>query len=84
MALNFPNGTRSYEETRRRVSFIGHDGMFEVPFFVQTDALPVETGGEEHYLAAFDATRARIHDVAREAYGNVRRTEYILTAADFR
>ena len=84
MTLNFPNSCRSYDEARRRVRFIGHDGMFEIPFFVENDALPTKSTREAEILAAFDTARATIHDVARETYGNTRRTEYTLTAADFR
>lgn len=83
MALAFPNRSRSYDDVRHRVRFVGHDGMIEVPFFVEADALPPATG-EAGFLAAFDAARATIHDVARELYGNARRTMYVLTAADFR
>ncbi|WP_163269300.1 DUF1488 domain-containing protein [Chelativorans alearense] len=84
MTLTFPNRSRSYDKAGQRVRFIGHDGMFEVPFFVETDALPTAATGEAHYLAAFDAARATIQDVAREIYGNARRSVYVLTAADFR
>lgn len=84
MTLTFPNRSRSYDEAGRRVRFIGHDGMFEVPFFVETDAFSTAAAGEAHYLAAFDAARSKIHDVAREIYGNARRTVYVLTAGDFR
>jgi hypothetical protein len=35
-------------------------------------------------LAAFDASRVSIHDVARKAYSRARRASYTLTAADFR
>lgn len=84
MTLTFHNRSRSYDEARHRVRFIGHDGVFEVPFFVETAALRAATAGEAGYLAAFDASRATIHDVAREIYGNVRKTMYVLTARDFR
>jgi lipid A disaccharide synthetase len=84
MTLTFPNRSRSYDEVGQRVRFIGHDGMFEVPFFVATDALRPAAADEAHCLAAFDAARATIHDVAREIYGNTRRSVYVLTAADFR
>jgi hypothetical protein len=83
MTLNFPNSTRSYDETRRRVSFVGHDGIFEVPFFIQTDALPTAAHGEAAYLAAFDAAHASIFDAARKAYEKGRKPEYVLTAGDF-
>jgi len=87
VTLEFPNRSRSFDEVRNAVRFIGHDGMFEVPFFVETTALARHSGvqlTEADFLMAFDSARASIHDVAREAYSNVRRTSYTLTAADFR
>lgn len=86
--LTFPNRSRSYDEAGQRVRFLGHDGMFEVPFFVEIEALPTATPGaataEAGYLAAFDAARGSIHDVAREAYSCGRKSMYVLTSADFR
>lgn len=87
MTLEFPNPSRSFDEVRSAVRFIGHDGMFEVPFFVETAALP-RSGRtqlcERDFLTAFDSARSSIHDVAREAYSHRRQTSYTLTAADFR
>jgi Protein of unknown function (DUF1488) len=87
MTLDFPNRSRSFDAARSAVRFIGHDGLFEVPFFVEAAAL-VKSGGtmasEAEYLAAFDAARGSIHDVAREAHSNSRRTSYRLTVGDFR
>ena len=87
MTLEFPNRSRSFDETRNAVRFIGHDGMFEVPFFVEAAALAGSGSAkpsETDFLEAFDAARGSIHDVAREAYSHGRRTSYTLTAADFR
>ncbi|KXF75405.1 hypothetical protein ATN84_19275 [Paramesorhizobium deserti] len=87
MTLEFPNPSRSFDEVRNAIRFIGHDGMFEVPFFVETAALaqPGRTPlSERDFLTAFDSARSSIHDVAREAYSQGRRTSYTLTAADFR
>ena len=86
MTLKFPNPSRSFDEVRNAVRFIGHDGMFEVPFFVETAALaqPGRQWFEADFLAAFDSARNSIQDVAREAYSHGRRTSYTLTAADFR
>ncbi len=87
MTLSFPNPSRSFDEARKAIRFIGHDGMFEVPFFVQVGALAGPGGrelSEAQSLTAFDAARDSIQNVAREAYSNGRRTSYILTAADFR
>ena len=39
MTLAFPNPSRSFDEVRNAVRFIGHDGMFEVRFFVEAGAL---------------------------------------------
>ncbi|NLS07259.1 DUF1488 domain-containing protein [Rhizobium sp. P32RR-XVIII] len=39
MAIEFHNGARSYDEISRRVRFLGHDGMFEIRFFVDIDVL---------------------------------------------
>ena len=87
MTLAFLNRSRSFDEARRAVRFIGHDGMFEVPFLVEVGAL----GGpgtrelsEAQSLQAFDAARDSIHNVARQAYSRGRRSLYTLTAADFR
>jgi hypothetical protein len=91
MTLAFPNPSRSFDEVRNAVRFMGHDGMFAVRFFVEADALAKSdidlrrTGASEtKYLKAFDALRASIQDVAREAYSHGRRDSYTLTAADFR
>lgn len=85
MTLTFPNRSRSFDQVRKAVRFLGYDGMFEVPFLVQAEAL----GGlasssmiEADCLAAFDAARNSIYDAARKAYTRGRGTT--LTAADFR
>lgn len=87
VTLEFPNRSRSFDEGRNAVRFSGYDGMFEVPFFVEADALTVQGEtmlSENECLAVFDAARGSIHDVAREAYSHGRQTSYTLTAADFR
>lgn len=87
MTLEFPNRSRSFDEAHNGVRFLGHDGMFEVPFFVEAGALSrTERKGltEMDMLNAFDAARSSIHDVARKVYSPGRRTSYTLTAADFR
>ena len=88
MTLSFLNPSRSYDTARQRVHFSGHDGMFEIAFSVEIDALPSTgagyTAGESHYLAAFDNMRDLIHDVARKAYSGDRKSLYVLTSRDFR
>ena len=91
MTLGFPNASRSFDEARNAVRFVGHDGMFEVRFFIAAEALerseaPLRRTGawETKCLASFDASRVSIHDVARKAYSRARRDSYTLTLADFR
>jgi len=91
MTLAFPNPSRSFDEARNAVRFIGHDGMFQIRFFIEVGALmkpdtaKPETGAlEAKYLSAFDALRTSIYDVASKAYSHGRRDSYTLTAADFR
>ncbi|MFP1633775.1 DUF1488 domain-containing protein [Zhengella sp. ZM62] len=87
MTLQFPNRSRSFDQARNAVRFVGHDGMLEVPFFVETAAL-VRPGAanvsEALIVEAFDAACASIHDVAREAYSHRHQTSYTLTPGDFR
>jgi hypothetical protein len=91
MTLAFPNPSRSFDEVRNAVRFMGHDGMFQIRFFVEAGALTTadaakrEAGAlEARCLTAFDALRTSIYDVAREAYSHGRCDSYTLTAADFR
>lgn len=91
MTLAFPNPSRSFDEARNAVRFTGHDGMFEVRFFVEAGALALSDvtlrgagASETGFLSAFDALRTLIQNVARKAYSRGRRDSYTLTAADFR
>ena len=89
MTLNFPNPTRSFDEKRNAVGFVGHVGVFEIRFFVEADALAGDAsqgpeGSEAACLSAFDRLRANIHDAARAAYSHKRLNSYTLSAADLR
>jgi hypothetical protein len=88
MAIAFPNSARSYDEPTKRIRFLGHDGMFEIRFFLEVDVLttkPFSTATSEgDYLAAFDRLRTRILDVAKQAYGSTRKNSIILKLADFK
>ena len=88
MALTFPNPSRSFDATLQRIRFPGYDGPFEIPFFIEIDALsmamPRPATAEAEYLAAFDRERDLIQNVAREAYSHGRKAMYVLTSADFR
>lgn len=84
MALTFPNRSRSFDEARNAVRFLGYDGMFEVPFLVQAEALLLNPSQmtEADLLAAFDASRDAIYDAARKTYARGRGST--LTSADLR
>ncbi|MGT2468109.1 DUF1488 domain-containing protein [Mesorhizobium atlanticum] len=91
MTLAFPNPTRSFDHERHGVCFIGHDGMFQIRFFIEAEALAkngivlgAKASVETAYLSAFDGLRTSIHDVAGKVYARHRRDSYTLTAADFR
>jgi hypothetical protein len=82
MSLSFPNRSRSFDEARKAVRFLGYDGMFEVAFLVQAEALvPPSRVTAADCLAAFDAARGSIYKAALRAY--VRGRSTTLTAADF-
>ena len=88
MKLSFPNPSRSFDPTRRCVRFWAYDNALEVNFVVKEDMLemlqPDMSGTEAGFLAAFDATRQRIHEAAERAYVRSRARSYAfcLTAAD--
>jgi hypothetical protein len=39
MALNFPNGSRSFDARRDLIRFWGYDSALEISFFVEMSAL---------------------------------------------
>ena len=91
MTLAFPNPSRSYDETRKAVRFTGHDGMFEVRFFVDVSALSDQNREafsnrtpEAACLSAFDDARNSIQAAARKAYSKGRNNTFTLSAADLR
>lgn len=86
MSLTFPNRSRSFDEDRHGVLFTAYDGMFEVPFLVESaalrgDAAPVV---EERCLAAFDAARAQIHEAAVRIYRGRQNAIYRMGSDDLR
>lgn len=88
MSLTFPNLSRSYDAAGKRIRFLGYDGMVQISFSVAVDAIskkPAELAdAETDYLAAFDAVRGLVHDIARNAYSHGRKNMYALTSADFK
>lgn len=89
MALQFLNQNRSFDETRERVRFWGHDGTTEICFIVEADALqkldPDVARVESGLLNAFDTARSQIQDIAATIYGRSRdqASAYVLAAKDF-
>jgi hypothetical protein len=87
MSLNFPNSSRSYDETRHAVRFWGYDSAMEVSFFVTVDALCQlelrELADEPAFLAAFDAHRVRIRSAAEKAFSGPKKGSYELGASSF-
>lgn len=88
MSLTFPNLSRSYDAAGKRIRFLGHDGMVQISFSVAIDVISKKTAepadAETDYLAAFDAVRSLVHDMARNAYSRGRKNMYALTSADFK
>ena len=42
---DFSNRSRSYDEAAQHIRFLGHDGMFEIPFLIEIEALANTTPG---------------------------------------
>jgi len=87
MGLHFPNASRSFDQSRRCVSFWGYDSAFEIAFHVEERALqkvsPAVQPDEASLLNAFDANRKRIERVAGRAYSRGRQNYFWLSASDF-
>lgn len=86
MTLNFPNRSRTFDDSRQGVRFVAYDGMFEVPFLVEAAALQQcgASASEASCLAAFDAARDLIHLAACQVYDGRRQAIYIISAARLR
>jgi len=89
MRLHFPNPSRSFDESSRRILFWGYDSTIEVSFFVEANAFkrlcPEMSNTEAGFLKAFDAARDRIYEVADKRYvrGGKGVYAYILAVEDF-
>jgi hypothetical protein len=87
MSLTFPNASRSYDDAGHRIRFSGYDGMFEIKFFIDIDALKAIDGkvaSETECLSTFDAGRKRIQTAAAKAYDRSKgKSMCMLTRADF-
>jgi hypothetical protein len=91
MKLSYPNPSRSFDASHRRVCFWGYDSTIEISFYVGMDALkrlcPDMSDAESGFLQAFDTALNRIHEVADKVYargGDGKGSyAYILAAEDF-
>jgi hypothetical protein len=87
MALSFPNGSRSYDATRRAVRFWGHNSAMESSFFLTADGLKRlqsdVAAGQDAALRVFDTHRQLIYAAAAKVYARGRKGSYDLTASDF-
>jgi hypothetical protein len=85
--IDFPNHSRSYDQTRRAVRFWGHDSAMEASFFIDEDALrriqPDARADESGFLNAFDCNRDLICAAAARVYVRGSRGSYDLVAAHF-
>jgi hypothetical protein len=85
--IDFPNHSRSYDQTRRAVRFWGHDSAIEASFFINEDALrriqPDARPGESGLLKAFDSNRDLICAAAAKVYVRGSRGSYDLIATHF-
>ena len=88
LMIEFPNHSRSYDQTRRAVRFWGHDSALEATFFIDESALrriqPDARSDESGFLNAFDCNRDLICAAAAKVYVRGGRGSYDLVAADFR
>jgi hypothetical protein len=87
MALSFPNGSRSYDATRRAVRFWGYDSAMEASFFVTQDALsrvqPSMAFDQNGALRAFDVNRPLIYATAAKVYARGHKGSYDIVSSDF-
>lgn len=85
--IDFPNHSRSYDQTRRAVRFWGHDSAMEAAFFIDEGALrkiqPDVSSDESGLLSAFDSNRDLICAAAAKVYVRGTRGSYDLVAAHF-
>jgi hypothetical protein len=80
MTLQFPNPSRSYDETTHGVRFWGYDRTFEIEFFIENGALlkiNTKTNSDEAgCLHTFDVNLERIHEMAKKLYVRRRKASY--------
>lgn len=91
MSIQFPNASRSFDESKHRINFWGYDRTIEISFFIEYDALKSfnnKLGNTEaELLSAFDSEIDTIHRVATSVYDRSTKGKgaytFILYAEDF-
>jgi hypothetical protein len=72
MALEYPNSSRSFDESKSRINFWGYDRTIEVSYFIGADVLKLfkkdVATQEDDLLRVFDANIDRIHQAAAKVY----------------
>ncbi|MCJ7997960.1 DUF1488 domain-containing protein [Rhizobium cremeum] len=72
MSLSFANRTRTYDERRSVIRFVGHDGLKQIVFLLSVGLFDQDSSAlrlrEQGYLMAFDQCRSRILEIARALY----------------
>jgi len=72
MTLSFANRTRTYDERRAVIRFVGHDGLKQIVFLLSVGLFEHDRSAsslrEQGYLTAFDQCRSRILEIARTLY----------------
>jgi hypothetical protein len=85
--IDFPNHSRSYDQTRHAVRFWGYDSAIEASFYIEDAALrriqPDVRPDASGFLDAFDINRNLICAAAARLYRRGSRGSYDLVAANF-
>lgn len=72
MSLSFANRTRTYDERRGVIRFVGHDGLKQIVFLLSVGLFEQDSSAsslrEQGYLMAFDRCHSRILEIAHALY----------------
>lgn len=85
MSLSFANRTRTYDERRGVIRFVGHDGLKQIVFHLSVGLFDQDGSAkkllEQGYLMAFDRCRSRILEIAQALYRQKNRSMIELDAS---
>jgi hypothetical protein len=88
LSIIFPNPSRIFEEADHYIRFWGYDGILQIEFAIESDALkklcPECDGTAPSTLEAFDKSRSRVYESAEALYikAKKRASIYMLKAGD--